>query len=115
MAGRNKAAKLSAIIAPYDDWFNQDAERHLQAKQALCRFYEELKKLKPDKEYKTSGLHMTYFFRIIQVKKALMEQKYTRVCNELRSLLYYEPFFQGRIYHNVLRLPEKSFSDFGGG
>lgn len=60
-------------------------------------------------------MHMSYFLNLVQVKKALMEQRYTRACNELGALIYYEPFFQGRIYYNVLRLLEESLPELGSG
>jgi len=100
--------KLYSILEPYDNWWNNsEEEKNYQAKKALYNFYRELKKHKPSKKYaKRDILHMSYFPSLVKIKKALMQRKYMRVCNELISLMYYEPFFQGRIYYNVLRVLE---------
>lgn len=99
---------LYSILYSHDNWWNNEGEeKNLQAKEALYVFYQELKKYKPDKKYAKSEilqLHLSYFPRLVNFKKALMEKKYMRACNELISLMRYEPFFQGRIYNNVLRV-----------
>lgn len=100
--------KLYSILKPYDSWGNDEGEeKNLQARKALYDFYKELKKYVPSKEYaRRDILHMSYIPYLVKIKKALMERKYLRACNELVSLMYYEPFFQGRIYHNVVKLLE---------
>lgn len=102
--------RLYSILEPYDCWSNDKGEeKNLQAKKALYDFYEELLKYKPAKTYaKRDYYHMSYFFHLIHIKRAFMEQKYMRVCNELVSLMHYEPFFQKRIYYNVLKVLEDS-------
>jgi hypothetical protein len=108
MGGTEVNEELYSIIRPYDSWWNVQREgKNLQAKKALCDFYKELKKHKPSKSYeKRDVLHISYLPYLVKIKKAFMEQKYMRACNELVSLMYYEPFFQGRIYYNVLKLLE---------
>ena len=100
--------KLHSILNPHASWYNDEGEeKNLLAKKALYEFYEELKKYKLSKTYAKRynfPLHISYLSHLIELKKAFMEQKYMRACNELVSLMYYEPFFQGRIYHNVLKL-----------
>lgn len=104
--------KLWHIIKPYDNWFNDKGEeKNQEAKLALYDFYEELLKDRPSKKYERKNLgHMYYMGFLIKIKKAFKEEKYQRVCNELISLMYYESFFQGRIYFNVLDLLEKELS-----
>lgn len=98
--------KLYSILRPYDNWSNDEGEeKNQEAKKALSDFYEELIKRKPDKAYKKGNrMHMSYITYLIAMKKAFMQKKYMRVCNELTSLMHYEPFFQPRIYYNVLKL-----------
>jgi hypothetical protein len=100
--------KLYSIIGSYDSWWNdQGEEKNMQAKKALYEFYLELKKRRPSKVYeKRDMLHLSYLPCLVKIKKALMERKYMRACNELVSLMHYEPFFQKRIYYNVLKLLE---------
>jgi len=99
--------KISSIIEPYDNWFNNDEpERNLEAKQALYSFYKELKKLTPEKEYRKKQYHSSYLNFLIKIKEAFMEEKYMRVCNELISLMHYEPYLQGRIYYNMIKILE---------
>ncbi|ADL67878.1 hypothetical protein [Thermoanaerobacterium thermosaccharolyticum] len=101
--------KLYYILNPYNSWENDEGEeRNLEARRALQEFYVEFKKLKPSKKYeKRDILHMSYIFHLVKIKKALKEQKYMRACNELISLMHYEPFLQGRIYYNVIKLLEE--------
>lgn len=101
--------KLYSILDPYINWWNDEGEeKNLEAKNALKEFYTELKKLKPSEKYERRDmLHMSYIFHLVKIKKALDERKYMRACNELISLIHYEPFMQGRIYYNVLNLLEK--------
>lgn len=99
--------KLYSILKPYDNWWCAEEEENLKTRKALYDFYRELKKYRPAKEYtRRDILHMSYIPYLVRIKKALMERKYRRACNELVSLMYYEPFFQGRIYFNVLKLLE---------
>lgn len=104
--GENLIKELHAILKPYGNWFNdQGEEKNQQAKEALYVFYKELLKYRPSKRYeKRDMFHMSYIINLFAAKKAFIEEKYMRVCNELISLMYYEPFFQGRVYYNVLNL-----------
>ena len=111
MGWSKEKIRLFEIIKPYSSWENEDEEKHQRAKETLYKFYDELKKCKLDKQYmiaENSDLHMSYFHYLVQIKRYFMEQRYTRVCHELGSLIYHEPFFQGRIYNNVLKLLEES-------
>lgn len=104
--------KLYSILKPYDNWWCAGEEENLKARKALHDFYRELKKYKPAREYtRRDILHMSYIPYLVRAKKALMEQNYLRACNELVSLLYYEPLLQGRIYFNVLKLLETEVAD----
>lgn len=100
--------ELFDILNPFDNWENNAGdEKNLEAKQALSTFYIEIKKLKPDREYKNDFLHISYLNYLVRIRKAFIEQKYMLVCNEMISLMHYEPFFQGRIYYNVISLLEE--------
>ena len=100
--------KIFLILEPHDNWFNNiSEEKNLEAKAALYTFYKELRKLKLEKEYSNESqnfLHSSYLLYLLKIKQAFIENKYMRVCNELISLIYYEPFFQARIYYNVLKV-----------
>lgn len=101
--------ELWKTIYPYANWFNnKDEEVNQEAKLALYKFYDELLKYKPSKEYERKHLQHMYYIRfLVEIKKAFKEEKYERACNELISLMYYEPFFQGRIYFNIIDLLKK--------
>ncbi|SHF93396.1 hypothetical protein SAMN02746089_02789, partial [Caldanaerobius fijiensis DSM 17918] len=74
-------------------------------------FYVEFKKLKPSKKYERRNiLHMSYIFHLFKIKKALDEKKYMRACNELISLMHYEPFLQGRIYPYLMQALERAMA-----
>ncbi|HBK69323.1 MAG TPA: hypothetical protein DDZ91_11830 [Firmicutes bacterium] len=102
--------KLFSILYPYDNWFNNSGDnKNLEAKEALYSFYEEFRKQKPDKKYKKSkgsGHHISYLNFLLEIKRAFWEQKYMRVCNELISLMRYEPYLQGRVYYNIINTLE---------
>lgn len=100
--------ELRAILRPYDKWQNDvEEEINLQARVALDKFYCELLKKKPDREYDKGTIsHFRYLNFFVAIKKAFEEEKYLRVCNELSSLMYYTPFFQKRIYNNVISVLE---------
>lgn len=113
----NKKQKLHIkeafeIIKPYDNWFNNKGEkRNQEARKALYDFYKKLLKYKPSKQYETRDIwHTLYIITFVEIKKAFMEKKYMRVCNELISLMYYEPFLQGRIYYNILAVLKKELN-----
>ncbi|OZV13523.1 hypothetical protein CIW83_02960 [Tissierella sp. P1] len=101
--------KLSEILSPYDDWSNTKGEqKNIEAKEALYLFYNEFSKLKPSNKYKKRDIwHMLYITHLYRIKKAFDEEKYMRVCNEIRSLIHYESFLQGRIYYNLIHLLEE--------
>lgn len=107
-----KETKLWNIIYPYANWFNNNGEeRNQEAKLALYNFYDELLNCKPSREYEKRPLwHMYYMRFLIDIKKAFNKEKYERVCNELVSLMHYEPFFQGGIYFNIIDLLEKELN-----
>lgn len=100
--------KLGDILKPYDNWFNNSGEeKNKQAREVLYIFYAEFKKYKPSKTYENrNGLHTSYIRFLVAIKKAFMEEKYMRVCNELYSLIHYEPFLQNRIYFNIINILE---------
>lgn len=104
-----RKTKLWNIIYPYANWFNNRGEEvNQEAKLALFEFHKELLKYEPSKEYERKHLEHMYYMRFLfEIKKAFNEEKYERVCNELISLMYYESFFQGRIYFNVIDLLKK--------
>lgn len=103
--------KLFELLKPYDSWLNDKGTiKNNEAKQALYNFYKEFLQHKPSLEKyekRNINLHTSYLRFLVEIKKAIREEKYQRACNELVSLMYYEPFFQGRIYFNVLDLLEK--------
>lgn len=106
---------LYSILKPYDNWDNDKGEKeNLKAKEALYIFYKELLNHKPSRQYERSiisfPLHTSYIRFLVNIKKAFMEDKYMRVCNELISLMYYESFFQGRIYFNVINLLKENLN-----
>ncbi|MEZ0536011.1 hypothetical protein ACAG39_02040 [Caldicellulosiruptoraceae bacterium PP1] len=107
--------KLYFILEPYDDWKNDvPEEKNQEAKKALVIFYNELKKYKPSKIYEQRNsmlLHTSYILHFVNIKKAFMEKKYLRVCNEIRTLMFNEPFLQARIYYNLIKLLREELMD----
>lgn len=111
--------ELFHFLKPHDNWFNNEGEeQNSAAKNALNVFYRELLKRQPSKKYTVSlssfPHHMFYLRHLIAIKEALREKKYQRACNELVTLMYYEPFFQGRIFYNVLRTLEDELPELKG-
>lgn len=106
---------LISLLKPYDNWFNdQGEEKNIQAKEALFLFYKLLQEYIPSKTYKKKdGNHMSYLRHLIAIKKALLEEKYMRACNELLSLIHYDYILQGRIYFNIINLLEDKFKQQG--
>jgi len=96
--------ELSHILNGYGNWFN-DSSKNEDAKIALCNFYDKLITHKPEKDYKTAyGIHSSYIFNLLAIRKALNENKCMRACNEIITLLHNEPFLQKRIYYNLQEL-----------
>lgn len=103
--------ELFDILSPYDNWQNDTGEEeNLKARQALFIFYEIIKKLKPEQKYRRDFLHISYVHYLVKIRKSLMGQKYMRVCNELISLIYYEPILQKRIYYNIIKILEEGLN-----
>ncbi|WP_312907929.1 hypothetical protein [Tissierella praeacuta] len=104
-----RKTNLWNVIHPYANWFNNRGEEvNREARLALYEFYKELLNYEPSKEYERKHLEHMYYIRfLVEIKKAFKEEKYERACNELISLMYYEPFFQGRIYFNLIYLLRK--------
>lgn len=105
-------SKLEDILKPYDNWFNDSGEKkNKQAREALYHFYKEFIKHKPSKIYESrDGIHTSYIRFLVVIKKAFMEEKYMRVCNELLSLIHYEPFLQSRIYFNIINVLKENLN-----
>ena len=107
--GKRMGHNLYSILKPYDNWLNdKDEEINQEAKKALSCFYKELVTYKPEEKYNKRDIsHTSYIRFLVEAKKAINEKKYMRACNELISLMHYEPFLQGRIYYNILDLLEE--------
>ena len=109
--GHDKRYFVFEIIHPYDNWYGQvESSRDQEAKEALKRFYEVLKKIKPDRKYlfreNYYGGHFSYLPHMLKIEQAMAEKNYQRVCNALCSLGYYDLFFQARVFYNVLSILE---------
>lgn len=100
--------ELRNIIEPYDSWFNNvDSEVNLQAKEALVKFYNALRKRNPDAHYEIGrSEHFRYLLFFVHIREAFEEGKYLRVCHEFHSLMHYTPFFQKRVYNNAINILE---------
>ncbi|ABP68231.1 hypothetical protein Csac_2660 [Caldicellulosiruptor saccharolyticus DSM 8903] len=100
--------KIISRLEPFDDWVNNTSEEeNLAARDALKEFLWQIKDLKPSSEYAKSSitqLHTSYILHLIAIKKALVQKKYTRVCNEIITLLNKEPFMQPRVLNNLINL-----------
>jgi hypothetical protein len=106
----DEALELYFILKSHGSWVNEDEERHLKAKAALYTYREALCKHKPSDEPVTEkwlsqdySTRRLYFYRM---EEALKEQRYTRVCNEIISLMHNEPFFQEEIYYKLVKFLE---------
>lgn len=107
--------RLISLLEPFDNWENNITEKeNLAANDALGRFLEKIKNFKPSKEYTKSQitlLHTSYLRPLIVIKKALMERKYTRACNEIITLFNQEPFLQARVLNNLIKLLEEELNN----
>lgn len=102
--------QLWRILKNYDNWFD-NGENNVGAKIALRKFYFALKELAPDRDYKLrDGSHISYLVNLLAMKRAIMDGKYMRACNELIGLIHYNPFLQPRIYSNILCLLERELN-----
>lgn len=86
------------MLEPFDNWENNiTEEENLAAKDALKKFLKYIENFKPSKKYAKSHitlLHTSYLRHLVVIKKALMERKYARACNEIITLLNQEPFYK---------------------
>lgn len=114
---RKLEIKLSQIISPYDNWFD-DGNKNEEAKKALTVFLEEFKKCKlsninvieqkyslylsPDINVIEQN-HFLYLSKL-RIKKALDDNLYCRACNEIITLLHFEPFTQKRVQQDLINL-----------
>ncbi|HHW01677.1 MAG TPA: hypothetical protein GXX35_02475 [Thermoanaerobacterales bacterium] len=102
--------RLFSILEKHDNWSNDEGEeKNLQAKEAICVFYEELLKYKPVKDGKAIIIHKRMFNEVCvkilaNIKQAFKEQKYMRAANEIITLMHYEPGRRmGRTIHESLK------------
>lgn len=106
------AEELSKIVLPYNNWENNEGEeKNQEAKNALHRFYREIGKYKGENRFyecrsSQNAMHTSYLRYLLEIREGLRNRMYMSACNGVESILYYEPFFQGRIYYNVLKLLE---------
>jgi len=98
--------KLHSILKPFDNWWNdKGADSNLAARAALLDFYRELRKLRPAREYAPGNMfHTSYIRGLLAVKVALAEGRYMRTCNEVISLMAYQPLLQRRVYCNLVKV-----------
>lgn len=106
--------RLCSILKPHDCWWDDGGgEAGAAARAALLEFYRKLKKLRPAREYVPgNACHTTYIRGLLAVKRALVEGRYRRACNEIITLAATQPLLQGRVYYNLLRILEE---ELGGG
>jgi len=89
--------RLYSLLAKHDNWSNDEGEeKNLQAKEAICVFYEELLKYKQVKDGKAIIIHKRMFDELCVkilacIKQAFKEQKYMRASNEIITLMHHEP------------------------
>ncbi|ABP66991.1 hypothetical protein Csac_1389 [Caldicellulosiruptor saccharolyticus DSM 8903] len=107
--------RLISLLEPFDNWENNiTEEENLAAKDALKKFLKYIENFKPSKKYAKSHitlLHTSYLRHLVVIKKALMERKYARACNEIITLLNQEPFLQARVLNNLIRLLEEELNN----
>lgn len=115
MNGHEK--KLHSILKPHDNWWNDGgADGNLAARAALLDFYRELRKLKPAQEYVPGNVfHTSHIRGLLAVKIALVEGRYMRACNEIISLMAYQPLLQGRVYYSLVKVLQEELVRGQGG
>ncbi|MBC7326378.1 MAG: hypothetical protein H5T99_13875, partial [Moorella sp. (in: Bacteria)] len=52
---------------------------------------------------------------LLAVKIALVEGRYMRACNEIISLMAYQPLLQGRVYYNLVKVLQEELLRGQGG
>lgn len=90
-------------IIPYDTWFD-DGSRNTEAQNALISFYYKYQKCKVSKNYAKKNAHFDYVRHLLNIKQAFEANLLCRACNEIRTLIHFEPFTQPRIKENLLSL-----------
>lgn len=104
--------ELTADIYAFDSWSNNKDYTDSEVILGIGKFYSKYKKVRCDKKYETAHpcmSHFSYFMYLYKIKAAIAEKKYQTACNEIISLIHYEPFRQVRIKNNLLQLLEESF------
>ena len=76
------------------------------AKAALLEFYEELRKVLPDKalEFNTLNEYYSFYYSMIPMMLALRDKQYRLACHELITLEFNEDIMQKRVYSGLMYL-----------
>lgn len=105
---------LQELLEPYarSDWrIDKEVSEELkstndEAKKIILKFYKELSNVQPDEVYEGGRFHTSYLLQLFPMRRAFEEENYAFVCNELQTILHYEPFLQPRVYYNILKTIE---------
>lgn len=76
------------------------------AKVALLEFYQELRKVIPDKtlEFNTLNEYYSFYYNMIPMMLALKDKRYRLACHELITLEFNEDIMQKRVYSGLMYL-----------
>lgn len=107
--------KLYTILIEYDDWWNgsklSESERdklNEEARQALVAYLKLLKKVGVSKQPSIKPLSTFYPTRMANIEEAFRDKLYMRVCNEVISHMYYDPFRNEETFHDFVGLLERN-------
>ncbi|KRG14009.1 hypothetical protein ACA30_13225 [Virgibacillus soli] len=110
--------RLYTVLTGYDDWFNAEfdepmerIQKNIGAKQALCEYRQQLLKVGPNKNLEERNVSESYPKRLSKIEDAFSEEKYMRVCYELISLMYYEPFLKEGVHQDIVELLERNLNE----
>lgn len=96
----------------YDDIIDEGI--NVEAKQSLIIFFRELKKTRPDTEYRQGYVnHLGYIPYLLRIRDAFLENNYCLVAHEIVTVFHYEQCLQPRIYNNLLHILEEHLNKGG--
>ncbi|MFZ7947172.1 MULTISPECIES: hypothetical protein [Bacillaceae] len=107
--------QLYTVLTNHDDWWNaqncnplEQKRKNMEAKVALQSYYGQLVKVGPVDNRPEKEKTERYGRRMRDIEAAFHEEKYMRACNEIISLMYYQPFLREDIYTDLCSVLERN-------
>lgn len=107
--------QLYTVLTNHDDWWNaqncdprEQIRKNMEAKVALQSYYGQLVKIGPVNNRPDKEKNERYGRRMRDIETAFREEKYMRVCYEIISLMYYQPFLREDIHTELCSVLERN-------